>query len=70
MSDKQFLSRLKPLISTPTLWAAFVEKLDYEIASHQRKLEQSTDPHEMFRTQGAISALRRFYFLKEELTNV
>ncbi len=69
MANNQFLSGLKPLASTPTVWNAFVEMLDAQIEQHQRKLEQSTDMAEVFKAQGAIAVLRRFYFIKDEINN-
>ncbi len=51
------------------MWTAFVEKLDYDIAMQQRKLEQAVDLQEMFKAQGAIAALRQLKYLKDE-TNV
>jgi hypothetical protein len=49
------------------VWDAFVEKLDYDIEQHQRKLEQATELSEVFKAQGAIAALRQLKYLKEEI---
>ena len=65
--DKAFLPKLKAVISSPNLWDAFVEKLDYDIEHHQRKLEQATEMADVFKAQGAIVALRQLKYLKDEI---
>jgi hypothetical protein len=65
--DKAFLPKLKGMISSPNLWDAFVEKLDYDIEQHQRKLEQATEMADVFKAQGAIVALRQLKYLKDEI---
>jgi hypothetical protein len=65
--EKPFLPKLKGMLSSPNLWDAFVEKLNYDIEQHQRKLEQATDLQEVFKAQGAIVALRQLKYLKDEI---
>lgn len=65
--DKPFLPKLKGMLNSPHLWEAFVEKLDYDIEQHQRKLEQTTEMSDVFKAQGAIVALRQLKYLKEEI---
>ena len=67
--SKAFLPKLKGMLNSPHLWDAFVDKLDYDIEQHQRKLEQATDLHEMFKAQGAIAALRQLKYLKDEINH-
>lgn len=67
--SKPFLSKLKGMLSSPHMWDAFVEKLDHDIEQQQRKLEQATELHEMFKAQGAIAALRQLKYLKEEINH-
>ena len=67
MMDKAFLPKLKGMLNSPHLWDAFVEKLDYDIEQHQRKLEQATEMSDVFKAQGAIVALRQLKYLKEEI---
>jgi hypothetical protein len=55
------------MLNSPHLWEAFVEKLDYDIEQHQRKLEQTTEMSDVFKAQGAIVALRQLKYLKEEI---
>ena len=67
MTTKPFLPKLKTLINTAHTWNAFVEKLDYDIAAQQRKLEQATEMPDVFKAQGAIAALRQLKYLKDEI---
>lgn len=67
--SKSFLPKLKGMLSSPHMWDAFVEKLDHDIEQQQRKLEQATELHEMFKAQGAIAALRQLKYLKEEINH-
>jgi hypothetical protein len=65
--DKAFLPKLKGMLNSPHLWDAFVEKLEYDIEQHQRKLEQATEMSDVFKAQGAITALRQLKYLKDEI---
>jgi division protein CdvB (Snf7/Vps24/ESCRT-III family) len=68
--DKPFLPKLKGMLNSPHLWDAFVEKLEYDIEQHQRKLEQATEMSDVFKAQGAIVALRQLKYLKEEINGL
>ncbi len=67
MNNKPFLPKLKVLLNTPHAWNAFTDKLDYDIAAQQRKLEQATEMSDVFKAQGAIAALRQLKYLKDEI---
>lgn len=67
MNNKPFLPKLKVLINTTHAWDAFVEKLEFDIAAQQRKLEQATEMSDVFKAQGAIAALRQLKYLKDEI---
>ena len=67
MSNKPYLPKLKPLVSNNLQWDAFVEMLDNEIDSQHKKLEQSKDVQDIYQSQGAIGALRRLKYLKDEI---
>jgi hypothetical protein len=69
MSNKPFLPKLKVLLNSPHAWDAFVEKLDYDIAAQQRKLEQASEMSDVYKAQGAIAALRQLKYLKDEIDN-
>ncbi|CAB4156504.1 hypothetical protein UFOVP662_67 [uncultured Caudovirales phage] len=64
---KEYLAKLKPLVNTPIQWQAFEEMIDHNIMQHQRKLEQSTEPIDLYKAQGAIAALRHLKYLKDEI---
>ena len=63
---KPFLSKLKGFVSNTNQWQGFVEALDYEIEMQRTKLEQSKDPIEIYQAQGAIFALRKLKFLRDQ----
>ena len=65
--NKQYLNKLKPFVNAPLQWQAFEDMLDYYIVQHQRKLEQSVEPVDMYKAQGAIAALRQLKYLKDEV---
>ena len=68
MVDKQqVLSRLKPLVSNNRQWEAFSRYIDLAIEQHQKVLEQSDDTIMMHRQQGAITALRKLKYLRDEI---
>jgi len=67
MQDKTYLSKLKALVSNNNQWNGFCEMLQFNIEQQQRKLEQASDPREIYQAQGAITALRQLKYLKEEI---
>jgi hypothetical protein len=67
MTEKRWLSALKPLASTPIQWQAFEEMLDYYVDIQHKSLEQNSEPVEIYRAQGAIIALKRLKQLKNEI---
>jgi tRNA splicing ligase len=58
---------LTDLVNKKNKWDAFNAVLDNYISFHQKTLEQSTDTVELYKAQGAISALRKLKYLKEEV---
>jgi hypothetical protein len=67
MTEKRWLSALKPMASTPIQWQAFEEMLDYYIDIQYKSLEQNAEPVEIYRAQGAVMALKRLKKLKDEI---
>jgi len=59
--------QLTDLVNKKNKWDAFNAVLDNHILFHQKTLEQSADEKELFKAQGAISALRKLKYLKEEV---
>lgn len=48
-------------------WEAFSNYIDLTIEQHQKVLEQSDDVVVVHRQQGAIAALRKLKYLREEV---
>ena len=48
-------------------WEAFSSYIDLAIEQHQKVLEQSDDVIAVHRQQGAIAALRKLKYLREEV---
>ena len=67
MSDKSYLPKLKGLVANNNQWDGFCGMLEFNIEQQQRKLEQASDPREIYQAQGAITALRQLKYLKEEI---
>ena len=65
--DKQIISRLKPLVSNSHQWEAFSNYLDILIEQQRKALEQTENNIIMYRSQGAITTLRRLKLLKDEI---
>tara|TARA_R100001082_G_C4263654_1_gene116613 strand:+ start:179 stop:373 length:195 start_codon:yes stop_codon:yes gene_type:complete len=58
---------LKKLVNDKVLWDNFLEYLDNVIAKNHTALEQSDNHVVIHRLQGAIGALRRLKYLREEM---
>jgi tRNA splicing ligase len=59
--------QLTDLVNKKNKWDAFNVVLDNYISFHQKTLEQSNDVAELHKAQGAIAALRKLKYLKEEV---
>ena len=58
---------LKKLVNDKALWDNVIEYLDDAIAKNHTALEQSDNHVVIHRLQGAIGALRRLKYLREEM---
>ena len=58
---------LKKLVNDKPLWDNFVEYIDDAITKNHTALEQSDNHVVIHRLQGAIGALRRLKYLREEM---
>ena len=63
--DLQVMSKIKELTNNKELWDAFVEELQRAVINYQRTMEQTDKPSDIYRLQGAISAVRRLMQLKD-----
>jgi len=62
--DKQILGNLKPLVSHQHQLNKYLDAL---IEQHHKAIEQTEDTVSIYRTQGAIAALRRLKYLRDEV---
>jgi hypothetical protein len=67
MHNQQILSKLKPWVNNNRQWQAFSDYLDAVIDMQHKALEQADDNVMMYRSQGAIAALRKLKTLKDEI---
>jgi len=58
---------LKRIVNDPSLYKALMSELDYRIEIAQAKLEQAPDTVTIYRTQGAIRALRELKQIREKV---
>lgn len=58
---------LKPFVNNGDLWKDFLQELDNRIQDCHRKLEQTTDATEIYRTQGEVQALRKLQKLRDKV---
>jgi hypothetical protein len=70
MSDKDYIPKLKVLISSQATWEAFTDMIDSHVEMMRRKMEQTDVATDLYRAQGAIAALKQLKYLKEEILNV
>lgn len=69
-NEAHYYSALNDLVNRKQKWDAFNYVLDNYISFHQKTLEQSSDEKELYKAQGAIAALRKLKYLKEEVNGV
>lgn len=58
---------MKLFVNNPELWNPFLQELESRIAECNRRLEQVSDPVEVYRTQGEIQALRKLQKLRDKV---
>ena len=61
------MSKLKPWVGNNRQWEAFSNYVDAVIEMQQKAVEQADDNIMMYRSQGAIAALRRLKTLRDEV---
>ena len=70
MSNKEQLEKLKWLVGNNRQWNNFSNYIDSLIEGQQRTIEQSDNPTEMYRAQGALSELRKIKNLRDVISNL
>lgn len=58
---------LKPFVNNHELWKDFLQELGERITSCHKKLEQASDPVEIYRAQGELSALHKLEQLRDKV---
>jgi hypothetical protein len=58
---------LKPFVNDKHLYDDFLKELDDRISLSQKTLEQSNSMEEVYRSQGAIAALRKLKLLRDKV---
>ena len=58
---------LKPLVNNHELWTDFLQELDTNIQRCYKKLEQLSDPVEIYRAQGEVQALASLQKLRDKV---
>jgi len=58
---------LKKLVNDKELWDAFTQELEGCISQQHKSIENISDPVEMYRSQGKISAYRNLKYLRDKV---
>lgn len=58
---------LKSFVNDKLAWDAFLEEMDDMIRVEHTKIEVSTDLVDLYRSQGAITVLRRLKYLRDKI---
>ena len=58
---------LKKLVNDKELWDAFTQELDECISQQHKSIENISDPVEVYRAQGKISAYRNLKYLRDKV---
>ena len=69
-NKEQHLQNLKGLVNNREQWEQFNNYLDYLINNQHKNLEQADTDIIVYRTQGAISILKRLKQLREEVYGI
>lgn len=67
MTEKKWLSALKPLAHNNNTWQAFEDMLDFYIELSVKQLEQASEPVGIYRAQGAVASLKKLKTLRDEI---
>ena len=63
----QHLNRLKSVFNTHIVWESFTAVLESKARSYYKILEQTKDPIDVYRAQGALDALMKMKRLRDEI---
>jgi len=57
---------LKLLVNNHTIWTSFEDYINARIQVEYKSLEVLTEPHDIYRAQGRVQALKRLLSLRDE----
>lgn len=58
---------LKPFVNNHELWTDFLKELDTNIQRCYKRLEQVSDPIEIYRAQGEVQAFQKLAKLRDKV---
>jgi hypothetical protein len=58
---------IKKLVNTPEIWDAFVEEINIKLDIRKKTLIGTNEYEHILREQGAIRALERLLYLRDEV---
>lgn len=67
MTEKRWLSALKPLVTNRVQWDAYLEMLDAYLVHQNKKLYQATEMVDVYRAQGAVHLIEKLKMLRDEI---
>jgi hypothetical protein len=66
-NQQETVSKLKPWVNNNRQWQAFNDYIDVLIQQQQKALEQADNAILLHRSQGAVAALRKLKYLRDEV---
>ena len=61
---------LKGFVNDKITWDAFLDEMNDMIRIEHTKIEASNDPVDIYRSQGAISTLKRLKYLRDKVNGI
>tara|TARA_R110002153_G_scaffold32963_3_gene99550 strand:- start:2690 stop:2884 length:195 start_codon:yes stop_codon:yes gene_type:complete len=58
---------LKKIVNDKELWDALIEYYDEYISDLHRSMENLTEPSDLYRVQGSLSAIRKLKYMRDKV---
>jgi hypothetical protein len=58
---------LKKIVNDKELWDALIEYYDEYISDLHRSMENLTEPSDLYRVQGGLSAIRKLKYMRDKV---
>ncbi|MDB9962812.1 hypothetical protein OAD41_00110 [bacterium] len=58
---------LKKIVNDKELWDALIEYYDEYISELHRSMENLTEPSDLYRVQGSLSAIRKLKYMRDKV---